>query len=633
MKEPLSLMNRREFLLATSLAAGGVLAGSCASPGRKSATGGTARIRWTRNNASRLFMDVACEGRSWVASELVRVLDGTCRLPDGAQAILLNASRPHASLGPLRVELLHQVRDSRHGFGEDLLEATLIVRNASDRPQSVEVGFSTSVQPAGIIGVPQVYVPLSAAGLCGDGRFAAFGVKNFHKDCNQTLGAGEFTCHYLEPMASHPSERETRALLLAPVVDVFDPQQPWRLALFTASDEPMRFGTVKKAPLFGGPGGAEKSGHTIWRANRCVTLAAGSTLTQRCWLLLHQGDASVAWRAFHRFAHREEFAVPGWAREMKVHYYDFLSSAQGEKGRRGDGYESDLPRFREFHVGMATQHGYYPAIGDFIHPKRKSWQAMRGDKQGAAEMSFDKMRARIKATRRVGAKAAIYMHAALFDDAAPCFARLRESVQVDANGHLMNFGWTGPDTAGKTWRASLGSAEWRDHLLQRARWIMDILRPDAIVMDETFAGLGYDHHANQAGATSAGAIDFYRKLRSLVHSFGPDKAFFTSDCSMSPFVLWADGECGDHAYPGSLGHPLYTQEPVRYLAALGDKPWRPCAWDFQRMWPAQMKLARQVGAGVGVSNGWIQYTGLTRLPVDVQIQTLADINTLFKTRL
>ena len=32
---------------------------------------------------------------------------------------------------------------------------------------------------------------------------------------------------------------------------------------------------------------------------------------------------------------------------------------------------------------------------------------------------------------------------------------------------------------------------------------------------------------------------------------------------MSPFVLWADGEVGDHAYPNLLGHQLYTQEPVR----------------------------------------------------------------------
>lgn len=585
-----------------------------------------------RNSTSRLFTDVACEGRSWVGSDSVRLLDGTCRLLDEAKATLLSASRSYASYGPLRIELRHQLCDSGNGIREDLLEATLTVRNASDRPQRVEIGFGTSVQPAGSASAQQVYVPLNAAGLFGDGRFAALGVKNFLKDCNQPLGAGEFTCHYLEPMASHPTERETRALLLAPVVDVFSPQQPWRMALFTPSDEPMRFSAVMRAPLFGGSGGAGKSSHTTWRANRCVTVAAGSTLTQRCWLLLHQGDASVAWRAFHRFAHREEFAVPGWAREMKVHYYDFLSSAQGKDGRRGDGYESDLPCFREFRVGMATQHGYYPAIGDFIQPNRKTWQAMRGDKQGAAEMSFEKMRARIKATQRAGAKAAIYMHAALFDDAAPCFTRLRESVQVDANGQLMNFGWTGPDTSGKTWRASLGSAEWRAHLLQQAGWIMDLLRPDAIVVDETFAGLGYDHHASRTGATSAGAIDFYRKLRSLVRSFGADKAFFTSDCSMSPFALWADGECGDHAYPGLLGHPLYTQEPVRYLAALGDKPWRPCAWHFQQMWPAQMKLARQVGAGVGVSNGWIEYTGLTRLPAEAKTKLLADIQTLFNTR-
>jgi len=103
---------------------------------------------------------------------------------------------------------------------------------------------------------------------------------------------------------------------------------------------------------------------------------------------------------------------------------------------------------------------------------------------------------------------------------------------------------------------------------------------------------------------------------------------FTSDCSMSGFILWADGECGDHAYSSLLGHPLYTQEPVRYLAALGDKPWRPCAWHFQQMWGAQMKLARQVGAGVGVANGWIEYTGLVRLPAPVRAKMLTDIATL-----
>ena len=42
-----------------------------------------------------------------------------------------------------------------------------------------------------------------------------------------------------------------------------------------------------------------------------------------------------------------------------------------------------------------------------------------------------------------------------------------------------------------------------------------------------------------------------------------------------------------------------------------------------------VKLARQVGAGVGVSNGWIEYTGLVRLPADVRAKMMADIETLF----
>jgi hypothetical protein len=142
-------------------------------------------------------------------------------------------------------------------------------------------------------------------------------------------------------------------------------------------------------------------------------------------------------------------------------------------------------------------------------------------------------------------------------------------------------------------------------------------------------GLSYDYHPDHAGPNSPGAIGFYRKLRSLVRSFGADKAVMTSDCSMSGFVLWADGECGDHNYPNLAGHPLYAQDPVRYLAALGDKPWRPCAWHFQGMWDTQMKLARQVGAGVGLGNGWIEFTGLHRLPPAVRAKMVGDIATLF----
>jgi hypothetical protein len=615
-------MKRREFLTKTGLAAGGIMTlASCVSEqGAAKRVSGSRRIQWKHAAQSRLFSVVSWDGAPLVLGDAPGLLTGGCRLLDEApaQTTWLNSTQSSASHGPLRVELRHQLRDSGNGLGEDLLEATLTVRNVSGQPQRVELAFATSVQPSPQVELQQVYVPLNAAGGSGDSRFAALGVKQFLKDCNQRVGRGEFQAHYLEPMASYPNERETRALLLAPVVDISHPQASVRVGLLTSSLEPRRFST------FGA--GERREG---WHVGRCVTILPGQSVTERCWLLLHQGDAIVAWKAFHRFGHREEHPPIAWTREFKVHYYDFLSSADGEKGRRGGGYEADLPHFREFRVGMATQHGYFSTLGDYIYPDRKTWFAMRGDKQGAAEMSFDKMRARIQATREAGAKAAIYLHPVLFDDATPFFQKMRDSVLVDAQGKMVPFPWQGPDTKGKNWRASLASPEWREHLLQQAQWIMEILKPDAITVDETFAGLGYDYHPNHAGPMSAAAIDFHRKLHALVRSFGRDKAVFTSDCSMSGFILWADGECGDHAYDSLLGHPLYTQEPVRYLAALGDKPWRPCAWHFQQMWGAQMKLARQVGAGVGVSNGWIEYTGLVRLPATAKTKILADINSLF----
>jgi hypothetical protein len=586
-------MNRRIFIRKTGLAVGGLMTlSSCGTP-----ITAARRIRWTQEGG--LFTSVTCDGHPMAQAQ--PLLKATCR-----------TAGENAPAGPWHAAVEHRLRDSGKGAGEDVLEVMLTVRNTSDRPQRAELEFSTPARPSPRVEEQRVYLPLSAAALLQDKRFAALGVEFFLKNNDQPVGTNNFAAHYLEPMASFPAELKTRALLLAPVVDISHPRAPWHVALFTPSGQPMRF----------------SSSGGNWHAGRQVTIAAGETFAQFCWLMVHTGDASRAWKAFHRLAHREDFPVPHWVREVRTHYFDFLSAAAGAAGWRGDGYDADQPHFREFRVGMATQHGYYPSIGDYIQPDRKSWLAMRGDKAGPAQMSLEKMRARIKSARAAGARAAVYMHAALFDDAAPYFKEMRDCVTVDGQGRAMSFGWQGPDSAGRTWRGSLASPRWRAHLLQQARWIMELLSPDAIVVDETFAGLGYDYHPGHAGPLSTGAIEFFRNLRALVRSFGNDRAVFGSDCSMSGFVMWLDGECGDHAYEHLLGHPLYAQPPVRYLAALGGKPWLPCAWDFQKMWDAQMKLARQTGAGVGVSNGWLEYTGLARLPGSVKSKMIADIKSL-----
>jgi len=599
------MISRRDFLIQSAFATGGLLTISSSSCSRQARN----NIKWIRNG--RLFSSVSWNGQPVYQSS--QLLEASIRLMDEPlPGTRLSASQPDYQCDQFKAELVHKLQKSGNGQIEDILEASLTIANTASHPILIEFEFITSVQPSAEVKNQKLYIPLSASALFADQRFAALGVDNFLKDCTQEVGVAGFNCHYLEPMASFSNIRETTALMLAPVVDISHPGTDPGIALFTPSDQPVRF----------------SHNNGTWNAGRQITILPGKEVTLSCWLMFHSGNASVPWNAFHQFAHKEAFNVPQWVYDMRVHYYDFLSSADGESGKRGNGYDSDLAFFRDFHVGMATQHGYYTAIGDYIHPDRKTWLAMRGDKNGPAEMSLEKMRVRIKNTRAAGSKAAVYKHAALFDDASDQFPRLGNCIQVDSNGQRMNFGWTGPDTAGTTWRSSISSAQWREHLLQQAAWIMEILEPDAIVMDETFAGLGYDFHPDRVGSTSVYAIEFYKAMRSLIRSFGNEKAFFSSDCSMSPFILWADGECGDHAYPGLLGHPLYTQEPVRYLAALGNKPWRPCAWHFQQMWNNQVSLARQVGSGVGVSNGWIEYTGLTRLPDQIHNRIIADIESL-----
>lgn len=572
----------------------------------------TSPLRWTHEG--RLFSLVTCDGQVDGAG----LLQAECRLRSEAQTIGMDARQPSGTQGPLHFELQHCLRESGFGRGEDLLEGALTLHNRSEVPQYVEAGFVTRFRPSPTLERQRAYLPLNVAGIAKDSRFDDLGGADLLGDCDQPVGSGQFQTHYLEPGASYPDQSKTRALLLAPVVDIFHPDETLRVAIFSPSLEPRRFSADS-------PNGGERR----WTASRWVMIPARGTITERCWLFFHEGDASLAWKTFLRFAHHEEHAPIDWAQKFKVHYYDFLSSAGGENAHRGDGYDADLLFFHDFQVGMATQHGFYPAIGDYIHPDRKTWLAMCGDQHGPAEMSLDLMRDRIRATREAGAKAAIYIHSALLDDAAPFFPTMRDCIQLDGSGEMMGFNWAGPDIKGKAWRASLNSLEWRQHLLQQVQWIMEILQPDAIVVDETFSGLGYDHHPAHAGPISSSAIEFYRKLRALVRAFGNDKAVFTSDCSMSGFVMWADGDVGDHAYPGLLGNPLYRQSPVRYLASLGDKPWRPCAWHSQKMWDLQMEFARQVGAGVGVSNGWLEYSGLAGMDSGKRDSMLADIGSLW----
>lgn len=611
-------MKRRNFL---ELAGAGIVGSALLPESVVGITKSDQPIKWVKSSGSKLFSQVICDGGQFVRITTASALDACCTIADdtkGKSVLNLKPGQESAEQFQLKASLQHQLHKSAPERGEDLLEATLIIRNTGSSTKNIDVKFVSCMHASDQYALQKLYIPISAAGLFKDERHASIGSLEFLTDCDNQVGKDPFACHYLEPMASNPSVRKTKALLLAPVIDSYYPGTPWRVAMFTESSQAREFKQT-----------TNEQNIPQWSAQQRISLKAGEEKILRCFLQVHKEDSGVAWKAFHHYGHHELAAVPDWLREVKVHYYDFLSSSHGKDGHRGEGYEADLEYFKQFRVGMATQHGYYPSIGDFLQPNRPTWKAMQGDKNGSVEMSFKKMKERIAATRAVGTHPAIYMHTLCFDDASPLFPKLKDSIMVNEQGKQIPYPWTNVDTAGSNWFMSFAAKDWRDHLLKQTEYIMEILNPDSIVLDETFLCLGYEEHPDRKGPLSDHSIGVIKDMRTLIHSYGKDKALLTSDCSMSGMVLWADGEAGDHSYPNLLGNPLYRKMPIRFQAPLCDKPWIPCSWHFIQMWEPQMDLARKIKTGVGVANGYIEFNGLKGLQPDIASRIKNDIQSLF----
>jgi hypothetical protein len=103
-------MKRRDFLLATGVAAGDLGIGlSQVAP--LVASEAAAPITWHRDGDSQLFSAVSCDGKRLSRHNEMGVLDATCRLWNSAneQPARLDPSQPSAKCGPLHIELNHRL--------------------------------------------------------------------------------------------------------------------------------------------------------------------------------------------------------------------------------------------------------------------------------------------------------------------------------------------------------------------------------------------------------------------------------------------------------------------------------------------------------------------------------------------
>lgn len=577
-------------------------------------------IQWHKPADTRLHRGVSMAGKALPIFGTRGLFNASIwRENDPHTPIGLSPERSACSACDLEVRLEHAEPVSAQSGS--ILKASLSITNVSAEPLALVAEYYTGLRPAPALSLEKLYFPLTALGTLPHPALAQLGVNHQVESLrNGPAPAERIAAHYLEPLGSEPGTLTTQVPLLIPLITQLNPQAPAAISLFASPEMPWAF--IREG---------NEQGEFAWRIQTRVHLLAQESRTLEAFLSVHPPTPESAWPLFHQFCSPPGPETPAWLRKTKVHYFDFLSAASPGDAR-GDGFIADAAHFPLFHVGMATQHGYYPHWGDYIHPDRKTWHAMPGDIHGGSTLSLDDLRDRIALSRKQGARAAIYTHLVGFDDASPLWERLKTAGRIEADGSSPPFCWKGPDVAGTSRFMSIANPLWRNHLLQQARWIFELLDPDAIVVDESFGGIGYDYATGSPELSSPSAILFFRELRKIARSFGPDKAILTADCALSSFVLWADGEAGDHGYAQLLGHSEYRREPVRYLAALGNKPWLPCAWLWQQFWDEQRDLAKKTGSGIGVANGWLDFAGLAGLPDEARNGYRSDIEATFGTR-
>lgn len=619
-------MHRRNFL--SSLGIGGV---ASAAPWRTPSPrleegevrtglpkiGAAPDIRWQKLPSSVFFTQATCEGLPLVFRGRSGLLTATWSVEGtSGSSPRLGLKDETARFAGCTGMLQHRLLRAGRCGTEDVLEAEITLRNESGKAQILVLEFATSARPFAYDDQVLVHLPLAATGLEQPGSPICPGpwatnnvVEGQLKECDQpTIDMEEDgnapVGHYLEARESDPSTLISKAPLLIPLVDLHNEKVNCRLALFCSPLRPWRIDSSS--------------------CRTRVRLGAGVELVEKCYLFIHRGGPEEAWRAFHGLAHHPDQPRITWPNEVVVHYTEYLSPGK-QDGKRGMGFWEDVREFSIFHVGLTVTEGYYTVFGDYIEPNRKSWTSMNADAWGPVEMSFDEIHRRTRAARDAGARVSIYMAQCVLDSSSPSAKELQESRLIDKDGRPVMHPWVGAENVGAIWLMSMASPLWRRHFLQQVRWIMEILRPDAIEIDESFWGLGYDYRSGSPEGLSQYMIPFQRELYQLVRSFGKDKALFVSDCCWSSFVLWADGDVSDHE---NIWREEYRKTPVRYLAALADRRWLPCLWRPAEWWDYQMDLARKCGAAVAVSNGQIEYAGLTGQPSAVRAKMLAGIEEL-----
>ena len=298
---------------------------------------------------------------------------------------------------------------------------------------------------------------------------------------------------------------------------------------------------------------------------------------------------------------------PDWAKDIAMISYDYMS----DKCR---GWYNDIDTLTKITTPEDRRkialclHGWYDIVGRYCFDEEtgkldKKWN----NRITKMDLSLEDLHDRIIYAKKRGYRVLMY-----FADGVLSSKGLPDFKPEDV---LEEGGWNGPDVLGGPYHRNIASKRHADFYRNYARALFTEFGPevDGFVWDETF----YIQAGNLGTESFPGYIDriqmrLIRELTSMLHTFGPDKAFLTSDCigpswskDVPPYALVSDGTYQDsHSNPHFWSYGIFPN----YRNTL----WS-CNWDPIKYFEFTVFGVYAYNTPVVFTNGWGDDKGFSEM--------------------
>jgi len=116
-------------------------------------------LKWVKGESTSLIKQCLKQGDPIARSESIGLLNARCILLENGEIddkIALSPGREKAEKKQIEVHLRHRLYDVHPEDGEDLLEASLVIRNKSRNTRQMRLQFTTSAQSSSKFAETQV---------------------------------------------------------------------------------------------------------------------------------------------------------------------------------------------------------------------------------------------------------------------------------------------------------------------------------------------------------------------------------------------------------------------------------------------------------------------------------------------